>query len=141
MTEITNADIGQEWTEPALAYMSYSCGCTDCELDWSAVTDYPICNVTLTARDQYGYARNTANGATVEITMYGTGTFKAAQDSDYHDQNTKGYGTMVGSVCTFTYKRNQLASPEVSPIFSVRVVGYGVLTMVAAIQLGDNPSP
>jgi hypothetical protein len=139
MTVITNADIGQEWTEPALAYLSYTCGCSDCELAYSLVTDYPTCTVTLSARDQYGVARNYAGGATVEITMVGTGTFKGTQDGDYHDQGTKGYSTMVGSGCSFVYKRDQTEPVEQSPFFVVRVIGWGMLQTTFGIVLGNSP--
>lgn len=141
MTEILNSDINSEWTTPALAYMDFSCGCSDCELGWSLIDDYPTCTVTLVARDQYGQARNEANGATVEVTMTGTGTFKCSQDADYHSSATKGYGSMVGSSCTFTYKRDQTEDPEQAPLFQVRVIGYGVLTCLAYISLENNPSP
>jgi len=139
METVGNSDIGKSWVEPNPMQLTYSCACEDCVLDWSGVSDYPTCVVTLTVADQYGEENSNADGRQVEITMYGTGTFKGSSDGSYHDSDTKGYGTISGSTDTFTYKRDQTESTEASPTFVVRVLGYGMLVCIVSIRLGAEP--
>ena len=140
-TVVTSAMIGMEWTDPVASVLTYDCSCSDCSIDWNPGYNYDTCTVYLRVRDQYGYTRNDANGETVEITMYGSGTIKGSQDADYHDSSTKAYSTVVGSVASFSYKRDQTEPMEYSPIFACRVLGWGSLQCTASIFLGGNPTP
>lgn len=136
MTIVENADINRLWTSPYASELDFGCVCTDCELAWSAVTDNPTCVVTLTVLDQYGNPSTDANGALVNVTMYGTGTFKCGQDATYQSNGATGHGNINGSgVCQFTYKRDQTAMPENDPVFIVTVNEYFALQCVGRIQL------
>jgi len=136
MTTVENADIGRLWTAPYACELDFGCICTDCELAWSEVTDNPTCVVTLTVLDQYGNPNTDANGALVNVTMYGSGTFKCGQDAAYQSSGATGYGNINGSgVCQFTYKRDQTASLENDPVFIVSVNEYYMLQCVGSIKL------
>lgn len=137
MTVVENADIGREWSALFACQLDYSCACNDCELNWDNADDNPTCVVTLQVNDQFDNPNTDANGALVEITMYGTGTFICSQDVSYHGNGTVGYGNIIGSQCQFTYKRDQTANPENDPVFIIAVNEYTLLQRVARIKLNQ----
>jgi len=109
MTEVTNGDIGREFTERAQACLAISH--VD-EFAWDTGTSYPETNITVTVKDQYGWALS-GNYTILLNNISGTGLIYSG-DTGWDDSIVS--QSFVGSGYTFVYQRNQTFS-ETSPLF------------------------
>lgn len=139
MTEITQSDIGVKWTTPYANTVTPSSSILTGDglfiFPWDGGDDTPQATITLSVTDQYGNAKSIGNSVTVEM-LIGTGQVGGGGS----------WGTSVtfnvGSSFSFTYERNQVASPqEIGPLIQVSFTGYPSLTQYIPIicldVLGD----
>jgi hypothetical protein len=140
MTSIPQNWIGVEWTAPYPNTVTISAGAPiykdgtygTLTMTWSAVDDTPYGSITFSIKDQYGVSRSISQTATLSL-LAGTGGVSAS---------TSGFGSSASktctSSCTFYYERNQLATPEVSPLLRIDFNNYPSLTQVVPITLLDS---
>ncbi len=128
MTAIPDDAIGVEWEYPFANQIDPSStmlqGNGTYEMAWNAGDDTPSSSITLGILNQYDLAHNISREATI-TQIAGTG--------DITGGDTKYCSTSV----VFTYERNQLASPEIHPLFRVDFEDYPGLTYVFSIILLD----
>lgn len=142
LTELTNADIGAEWTEPApretiLTFSGSNISEGDngeWRMDWDAGDSYPTCSLGVAVKDQYGRSYTLGTNCTVSM-LAGTGTVANSSSGSFGTSATK---LFFQSSHTFTYKRNQIASPEIFPIFQAAFDGYPSLQSVTMLVLLDT---
>jgi hypothetical protein len=137
MTSIPANAIGVMWTAPraveVVATSTWKTANGTFEMPWSAVDDTPEGTITLTTKDQYG--NNKSVSATMTITLLiGTGGVAASCGGG-------GFGSSaskaIGYSASFCYQRNQLATPEFSPVFQIDISGYPSLTTIIPLILLD----
>jgi len=131
-TEINNALLGGEWAAPGAVSFDYTCSCVDCELDWDGADDYPSCTMNLVIRDQNGAASTDLDGEIMTITMAPapghTGDIKGTL-TGYAGPvaNPSAQSMITGSTTSFTYKRDQTATPEIVPVFGQSITDGATL--------------
>lgn len=138
MTSIPQNWIGVEWSAPYANTVTVSAGAPitknsngTLSFPWSAVDDTPYGSVTFSIKDQYGISRSISVTATATI-LAGTGGVSGSA-SGFGSSASKGCGSSV----TFYYERNQLATPEISPVIQVVFAGWPSLTTVIVITCLD----
>ena len=138
MTSIPANAIGVEWTEPVANTVQISVGSPlskdsngHITFPWDAGDDTPYGSVTFTIKDQYGNSQYISQTATLTL-LAGTGGVSTT---------VSGFGSSASKTCTsavtFYYERNQIASPEVSPLLQVEFNNYPSLTTVIVISCLD----
>jgi hypothetical protein len=136
MTSIPQNAIGVEWTAPYGNTVTPSSTMLQAngtfEMEWSGVEDTPVGSFSLSITDQYGNARAISVTATCTM-LIGSGGVGTAGGGPFTSSAAK----TCGSAVTFFYERNQLASPEISPVIQVDFAGYGGLTYLFPLILLD----
>jgi hypothetical protein len=144
MTSIPQNWIGVKWTAPrantvdtaATGNLSKTAEGAF-EFTWDAGDDTPEGDITFTIKDQYGNTRNISKTATMTI-LFGTGDVATSFGGTYGSSAAK----TIGSSTSFWYRRNQIASPETSPVIKLEFADYPSLTYVFVItnlDVSGNP--
>lgn len=139
MTSIPQDAIGVEWTAPTANTIETAAGSPitkdsngTFEFPWSGVDDTPYGSITFSVKDQYGNARSISVSCTMSL-LAGTGGVSITGS---------GFGSSASKTCTssvtFYYERNQIASPEISPVLQLDFDGYPSLTTVVVIVCLDS---
>jgi hypothetical protein len=139
MTSIPQNAIGVEWSVPypSTVTITVSSPLTQdsngaIEFPWDVGDDTPYGSITFTVKDQYGLNRNISKTATLSI-YEGTGGVSGT---------ISGFGSSAsktcGYYCTFYYERNQIATPEVSPLLQIAFEGWPNLKTMAYIVCLDS---
>jgi hypothetical protein len=141
MTEITQSDIGARWSSPRAVEVatasSWKTANGTFEIPWSAVDDTPEGTITVTTKDQYGNNKSVSTTMTITL-LIGTGGVAASCGGSFSSSDTKS----IGYSTSFCYQRNQLASPEFSPVFQIDFLNFPSLTIIIpAILLDSGGSP
>lgn len=134
MTSIPANAIGVLWSEPKANTVEITVGSPltqdsngMVEFPWDAGDDTPYGSITFSIKDQYDISRSISEQATLSI-LAGTGGVSGT---------TSGFGSSAAKTCTsavtFYYERNQIASPEVSPLLQVTFNNYSSLTAVLPV--------
>ena len=134
MTSIPSDAIGIRWTEPyantadTTSSMKQPDG--SYEMAWSAIDDTPVGSITVTIRNQYGGTESISETATITL-VGGTGGVGVAGAGPFSASASR----TIGSSAIFYYERNQLASPEFSPLITIEFENHPSLTLVFIIIL------
>ena len=129
-TEITNGDIGLEWTTPHAVELTLT-GIDD--FPWDFGTDYPETNITVAVQDQYGNGYADPRTFTLTLTS-GTGQIWSA-DSGYDSDPVSQQSSSGGY--SFKYQRDQ-TEEETSPSFIVQASGSEGLLAAYNLILYDE---
>jgi len=141
MTEITAADIGVRWSAPQANTLIVTSSMKDSNgvfsMAWNAGDDTPVGSITVNVKDQYGNSKSISTTMTVSL-LIGTGGVGFSGAGPFASSAS----ATIGSSKTFYYERNQLATPEVGPLFSLEFTEFGYLkTLIPLILLDVGGEP
>jgi len=114
-TEITQGNIGQLWSVRVASAVELS---AIAEFPWNGGYDYPETAITLSIKDQYGWAQSGSYNATLTM-LIGSGQIWSEQSGYSENSVTQQFS---GSAYNFMYQRNQIVA-ERSPMFLAEVTG------------------
>jgi len=114
-TEITDGEIGLEWTPPRAVGMTLT-GIDD--FYWNVGNDYPETSITVAVINQYGYGYADPRTFTLNLIL-GTGQIWSS-DSGYDSDSVSQQSSSGGY--SFKYQRDQ-TDEETSPSFTVQASG------------------
>jgi hypothetical protein len=136
MTEITINNIGTRWAAPYANTVSTSSTMKTVngtfEMPWDAGDDTPVVGITISTQDQYGNNRAISTTATISM-LIGTGGVGTSAGGSFGSSASK----TIGSSGTFYYERNQLAAPEIYPLFQIDFDGFPSLSIFIPVVLLD----
>lgn len=140
MTSIPEDWIGVEWTPPypttietSASGQLYKDSDGAFKFTWDTGDDTPEDTIQFNVKDQYGRSIVISVTATMTI-MAGTGGVSTSVGGSFGSTASK----TITSGTSFAYQRNQIASPEVSPVLKLEFDGYPSLTYAFVIVCLDS---
>ena len=141
MTSIPQNWIGVKWTTPTPNTISPSSTMLQSDgtfqMAWNGGDDTPWGSIQFNAVDQYGNSKVLSVTATFTL-MSGTGEVGPSSTGPWDTTASK----TITSYAKFYYHRNQLATPEISPLLQVEFANYPSLTYLFPLILltvGGDP--
>jgi len=130
-TLLLDDHIGMEWTAPVASELSIP---EQSDLAWSTGSDYPERTVTVSVKDQYGWAISGSYSITFTM-ISGTGQVYSA-DSGYDTSSVT--QEFSGSSYGFKYQRDQTEAPNETSPTMIATSSTGLISNMVRIQLLDE---
>ena len=139
-TEITNDMIGRSYSTPGPeeitvaitgAYIN-----ADGHLIWNAAAPPQYsCSITISAKDQYGGTWNFGGVHGTLTKISGTGQMYGG----YTGWDSTAVESNATTSVSFTYERDQTATPEISPNFTYESPGFATVLQIICLDVGGDP--